>query len=462
MADEWTFVPLRKSSNKQLRRQNTSRKKGDSYGGSGLYGANQQQHHRVDCQTIQNNNNGQEQESAAVREIKHGILECLHALEDQLHACNDGFSRRLISSLSSTSLSSSYTYHDDLQQTKSDVKDANNDNEITLNDDNNSRRALNIREIVAYGIGNFAIGKYQPPMLQLACLLLIRKCAACTDFRKNQSTKQEEAAKNTDNISKTFEYEKTQVPIYYYEPCILPMEKELLEDTFHVHILDSNEMGKLSVESMRRNEQQSQHMKSKDTTIPLSASSTTAAAAAVKVQNQHVQLKATLFYMPHCPMQLYSNVLWAHWGHIFPTTTIQPIEQQTQEDDTPTLTDRTIYGNDSNPILIFGNSFSTYEERTLSSEKRMDPTNGVFRVVPFANEVHVSSSSNNKSRCEIVVDALRHLDMAFNDCNIISFPIDMGHSHDEAAVGQCKNKMWPGRPKEWIASEDPENNGELM
>jgi len=263
-------------------------------------------------------------------------------------------------------------------------------------------------------------------MLQLACLLLLRRSAANA------------AAGNSLNQSTTddFESEQKSVPIYYYEPFILPVEKKMLEETFHVHVLESNDMGKRTVESMR---QQHQFI------VPLSKPTTQTAL------NSNFNHAHTLFYMPHCPMRLYCNVLHAHWHHIFPTIN--------DGNKTPMKEE---------PLVVLGNSFCAYEERTISSEKRADPTNGVFSIVPFAREVSVGVSNAGGGRRnggyggDIVVDELRHLGVAFNDCSVISFPLS-GEEDDCVGRDEKKEKeKWPDRPEEWFASEDAEKNGELM
>ena len=79
----------------------------------------------------------------------------------------------------------------------------------------------------------------------------------------NQSTKVNHAGQNDNddeandghNSSSSFELEQSRVPIFYYEPNILPVEKAMLETVFHVQVLESNAMGKRTVESMRQQQQ---------------------------------------------------------------------------------------------------------------------------------------------------------------------------------------------------------------
>lgn len=243
--------------------------------------------------------------------------------------------------------------------------------------DEESRSSFNLTEIVVYGIGNFSVELHSAPMLQLAAALLLRRLAGKSP-------------------ESSFLRDQQLTPIFYYEPCIIPVEKELLEEVFHVHVLESNEMGKLPVSNMRQQFQSNANGNNRQT---------------------------TLFYMPHCPMRLYCNVIWSHWDHI--------IQDESQD-------------NNFSSIIIFGNSFHAYEERSISSEHRMDPTNGVFSLVPYSREESVYFDSENKN----VDDSLKMLDRAFNDCNVISFSIGRG---------KILNK-----PQEYFPFDDPMNNGELL
>ncbi|KAL9187511.1 hypothetical protein ACHAXT_001614 [Thalassiosira profunda] len=386
--EEWTFVPPRKGPKRRpARRPNATNPQ--AAGGGGLYGAARASDvGRQGAEGARDVHPPTEEEQRKERErIKGDVLECLRALEEQLQS-RRGFASRLLSAMA---MASEATEDGDGGATKT----ANAADHATI-----AKCDLRIREIVAYGIGNFATGRYHAPMLQLACLLLLRRCAC-------QSTHQTQGG----NVSDAFEREQRQVPIYYYEPCTLPVEKALLENVFHLTILDTNEMGKRTVESMRQPQK----------------------AGCTEGDAHH-----TLFYMPHCPMRLYCNVLWAHWDRIFPITT----------------SNDGVDGKRNNPILIFGNSFGGYDEGLISSEKRSDPTNGLLRVLPSAREMttnKTASTSRRRSDGEIIPDSLRHLEMAFNDCNVISFSV----------LPEDAETRWPDRPEEWDASRGTEENGEL-
>jgi hypothetical protein len=381
--NEWTFVPLsskskgRRRDGKEANHPRTTRG-GDRCGISGGFYQN----------SAQSTQQRPKDELNERKRVESSILECLGALERQFRSSNKGFARTLMDALSRTCTEQG----DELVDT-------------TTNSIEEKNKAIRLRDIVAYGIGNFASNSYSAPMLQFACLLLLRRVAATSEQTKFRHDISEN--NSLSDAENTFQLEQQHVPIFYYEPCITPLEKQMLETTFHVTVLDTNDLGKLTVESMRQ------------LALP-----NTAAATAMNSYNA-----ATLFYMPHCPMRLYCNVLWAHWDHVVSDKATKSGSQKTTST--------------GHPILIFGNSFHSYEERTISSEKRLDPTNGVFGCVSFTNEVSVYVSSDNKD----TDDALQYLEMAFNDCNIISF------------LKQCEPVE---RPKEYFPSEDPYENGELI
>ena len=88
----------------------------------------------------------------------------------------------------------------------------------------------------------------------------------------------------------------------------------------------------------------------------------------------------TLFCMPHCPMRLYSNVLWANW-----TTHLSR-------------------------VIILGNSFRSYRERTFTG--RLVEDNCVTRCAPLCVEQSLDIHLTNKYSDSRF---LPHLEAAFND-----------------------------------------------
>lgn len=395
MSEHWTFVSRGGATKKNLRNRNRKTAGGEC---PGLYqsansfdikpthnGATRRDEHNID-------------ESKDKERVEREVRECLHSLERQYQA-REGFAFRLAEALVTAT---------GVFPSKSEGT------------------TLNLREIVVYGIGNFSHGPHSAPMLQLAGALLLRKLSAA--YKHSDAINQcQEITTYFDNIAihTSFRKDQQETPIFYYEPCILPLEKKLLEQVFHVHVLRGNDAGKLKVQDMRKQW--------------YSIASPPAHSSTRNDRNR----THTLFYMPHCPMRLYCNILWAHWEHFVPSSSTRM-----QHEDTNHCLAQKVEQNDgqvsSNPIIIFGNSFHAYDERTISSEQRLDPTNGIFRLLPFANETPVCTDAENTNAGE----SLKMLERAFNDCNVISF------SMNECSV--------PEKPEEYFPSEDPHENGELL
>mmetsp|Transcript_17842 Transcript_17842/g.21983 ORF Transcript_17842/g.21983 Transcript_17842/m.21983 type:complete len:446 (+) Transcript_17842:404-1741(+) len=105
----------------------------------------------------------------------------------------------------------------------------------------------------------------------------------------------------------------------------------------------------------------------------------------------------TMFFMPHCSLRLYSNVLWSNWGK-----------------------------ESLSRILIVGNSFANYETRlTLSSdEDEIDNTNCVLLLRKYVKESKLwQSVSRVKSKIQSREDISNGIlfERAFNDTSMMSF-----------------------------------------
>jgi 2'-phosphotransferase len=120
-----------------------------------------------------------------------------------------------------------------------------------------------ITDIVCYGIGNFFTKRISAPMWQLALALLLRDHYC----KHHHSTKAGSSGANDVNV----------VSISYFEPRITIQEQTFLEQTVHVHVIANNERG----------------------CRPVGTKGTT-----------------TIFFMPHCPMALYANVLYTNWDSL--------------------------------------------------------------------------------------------------------------------------------------------------
>jgi len=193
-----------------------------------------------------------------------------------------------------------------------------------------------IREIVCYGIGNFSTS-FSPSMLQFSCVLLLQRYLS---HRTELHTPTED-----ENIP-------TDVPIYFFEPQMTPIERMTIQHNWpKVFIVPNNEYGK------------------RPATLP------------------------TLFFMPHCPMRLYCNVLYANWESL-------------------------------QNVLVLGNSFAMYDERRIRFPKD-DDTNGIWSILPFCKEYDVAKDCVKLGGVrDEDEEVLKYLENAFNDCALMSFELN--------------------------------------
>lgn len=237
---------------------------------------------------------------------------------------------------------------------------------------------ITVNEIVCYGIGNFANNKsshWHGPLWQLV-LALELPCMV--------------AGKHPNN---------PPCPVVYYDPLVTDTERKILQHSFRINVLTTNEKGKRSLG------QQS------DESITETPCTT------------------TLFFMPHCPKGLYENVLWANWNQL----------QQ-------------------NPcaICIIGNSLATYVElgTTPTCSKNRSPPSCLELVQPFLREQLISYSKKD------IRDMPGHFEAAFNDTYLTWFVMDSNNHKADTAHGVLSDNeggtirrlVWPERPHQ--PSED--------
>ena len=174
-----------------------------------------------------------------------------------------------------------------------------------------------LREIVCYGVGAFAEQFAHVPRWQLALALHLREALATGDG------------------------EESPVPMSFFDPVCGEREAELLGER-GVAVHGENDMALREIAADGGG--------------------------------------ATLFFMPHCPLQLYSNVLWANWGEALGS------------------------------ILVFGNSFEAY---AASMDAR---TSCVHSAAEACVEEHVTPPASL-----IGCAKPRRVDHAFNDTCVIRF-----------------------------------------
>lgn len=129
------------------------------------------------------------------------------------------------------------------------------------------------------------------------------------------------------------------------------------------------------------------------TTTPLECAIAVALGCDVLTKNEEGKRKVesdggglTLFYMPHCPLRLYSNLLWANWGAGLSS------------------------------LLVFGNSFSSYHNRTSCAGAGDGSDNCVSLVMPLYREEVLDSKPVDDEA------SLPHIERAFNDLSWSCFP----------------------------------------
>jgi hypothetical protein len=354
-SDEWTFVSNKKKTKKQVKEKHLAKAKRQ------LHLLQYSDHDLNDQQQTYDPTENE------VDDLVANIEECMKSLE-LLHP-NMRQDRRDVTPLNFVQeLLNTITKATDFKnlQSVSKIKSV-------------SPKKRKVQEIICYGIGNFSKASYSTlqstsyssPMIQISCALLLRKKLA---------TKSRILENDTQSL---YEDHQSSIPMRYYEPLINPVERKVLQH-FNVELLE-NEQGKRQIGTI----QNINNEETRDDSFGIS-----------------------LFFMPHCPMRLYSNLLWANWE--------------------PSKISR---------IVIFGNSFKAYDDRIMAFDQRNDCTNAIFPILEYVQEYTIPSIGDH-------VKKMNHLDidtsisLAFNDCVLMSF--------DVFKDGIC----WPDRPMEYLVKDD--------
>lgn len=148
-----------------------------------------------------------------------------------------------------------------------------------------------------------------------------------------------------------------EVELFYFDPCTSPMEISILKD-FGIQLIEVNERGKRNIHST-----------------------------------------PTLFFMPHCPMPLYFNVLLENWENM-------------------------------DKLQIFGNSLCRYAQGM-----RVKIPQGISLLLPLMKEESTLCSKGD------VRDMEGEFDHAFNDCFISTI--------------QCSEEL-PEKPEDDVQIDDKE------
>ena len=214
--------------------------------------------------------------------------------------------------------------------------------ETLLTDD----KLFSISEIVCYGIGNFgASSNHSAPMWQLACALAIRE-DLCS---------------------------KEAIPeILYFDPCMTEQESAFLKQR-NVSVISENERGKRHVKrSIDDDDKDNQHR------------------------------TQTLFFMPHCPLKLYTNLFHTNWHQL-------------------------------NRIVVFGNSMTAYADRLNVTP----PIRFLQALQPHWQELVLPISPTDLDRMPA------YFENAFNDSYITSF-----------VKPTASDKGWPDIPDIDLEADD--------
>ena len=252
--------------------------------------------------------------------------------------------------------------------------------------------------IVCYGIGNFGTKRPSAPMWQLALALMIRDhigTAAATNATANSSGPRQRSESQTPNKdrgpeSKTEETatREKRATMHYFEPLMTVQESKVLEK-LGIHVIKENERGKRSVNDEDGNGG-----------------------------------AATVFFMPHCPMSLYTNLFHSNWDSL-------------------------------RQIIVFGNSLSNYIDggnaQLVSDPKKKQALEMLEVLQPFWEVDRLGMDKKDIS------DRSAYFEQAFNDSSFTSFATI---TRDGTSTAEEANR-WPERPQ-LDSSHDEYDDGEVI
>ena len=247
---------------------------------------------------------------------------------------------------------------------------------------NNRGNHRGIRSVVCYGIGNFGTARPSAPQWQLALALLLREHAGHNNDNDNDNTNNDDNTNNNDNGG---------VAVHYFEPLMTDAEAEVLRNR-NVEIIAENERGKRTIGGG-------------DDGDAGGGGGT------------------TLFFMPHCPMGLYANVLHANWEILRRTATSS--------------------SSSSSSVAIFGNTLENYltgiggvginDDGDEGRRQRRQALGVLESVRPFWVVDPLTIDRRD------VGDLPAYFENAFNDSSLTTF-VAVADDDDDAGGG------WPDRP----------------
>jgi hypothetical protein len=394
--DEWTSVhkvPRRRRPQRGRRRNHQTKENITSsvqipskplkagYGSSSVY-------------TQNNNNNNNNSDSIANKEIYNSLNICLRELKESEYWRN-------IKQL--------------LLKMRLDDHDDDDDDDDRRYSNSNSNCKL-FQSIVCYGIGNFGTTRSSAPLWQLALAVTIRDYirtlhthndnddeTALEDDDHDSSSSLGSTLKSTSNKNNDDDHRRRRrrLPtMYYFEP-LMTVEESIVLEKLDIHIIAENERGGRSV-----------------------------------IDDEG----GCLFFMPHCPMTLYTNLLHANWDCL----------------------------RESN-ILIFGNSLSSYIDGggNKSNNNNIDITTNnnspqkrqaldiLNDLQPHWEEERLDISKNDIS------DRPAYFERAFNDSSFTSFRRTVHIAATSATETKTQNSSWPKRPQ-LLDTSQSDDGGEVL
>ena len=210
-----------------------------------------------------------------------------------------------------------------------------------------------IIKIVCYGIGNFSTSSAS--QWQLACILSVWKKLNQPQQDSTRTSAAETPATTTTNTSDDDDddaksrIQQPRISMEYYDPCTTQSEIICLERQ-GIKVLKVNERGQKEIHNSDDDDENN---------------------------------KNTFFYMPHCPLSLYTNVIYTNWNHL-------------------------------HQVLIYGNSLTAYANRlVVNKHVRL-----LKLIVDKSNAMIETPMPIGK---DDIQDRSGHFEQAFNDSSIIAF-----------------------------------------
>jgi len=248
-------------------------------------------------------------------------------------------------------------------------------------------RLYDIHSIVCYGIGNFGTKRPSAPLWQLALAVTIRDYIR---IHNDKGLGEDHTLSSSGGLTPTNTYTSTGTDLqqlftmYYFEPLMTVEESNVLEK-LDIRIISENERGRRSVISKGG---------------------------------------CCLFFMPHCPMTLYTNLLDTNWDCL------------------------------RENIIMFGNSLSNYIDKSnndlANNPQKQRALEILEHLQPYWEEERLDISKRDIS------DRPAYFERAFNDSSLICFKaIDISTS-------STVTSRWPKRMQQLDIPNDFDDGGEVV